>query len=153
MHATTTVLPLELSCWTLARANLVHTDRCLFWCRDAVLDIVLQIAEALSLSDEFATRLASNKKLFSLACQVIRLSHKDEVTGYSSLLCFLVLSCWNSDGGLIICSWSRLLIHCNIYFWCRLGHQESLGQFWLQICSRRKTALLGTFYKVIRPLW
>ncbi|XP_024374434.1 uncharacterized protein [Physcomitrium patens] len=48
-------------------------------CGDAVLDIVLQIAEALSLADEFATQLASNQKLFSLACQVIRLSHKDEV--------------------------------------------------------------------------
>jgi len=47
--------------------------------RDAVLDIVLQIAEALSLSDEFASQLASNQKLFSLACQVIHLSHKDEV--------------------------------------------------------------------------
>ena len=40
---------------------------------------MLQIAEALSLPDEFATQLASNQKLFSLACQVIRLSHKDEV--------------------------------------------------------------------------
>lgn len=59
----------------------VHADWCLdsYLCRDAVLDIVLQIAEALSLADEFATQLASNQKLFSLACQVIRLSHKDEV--------------------------------------------------------------------------
>lgn len=48
-------------------------------CGDAVLDIVLQIAEALSLSDEFAARLASSQKLFSLACEVIRLSHKDEI--------------------------------------------------------------------------
>lgn len=59
----------------------MHADWCLdsYLCRDAVLDIVLQIAEALSLADEFATQLASNQKLFSLACQVIRLSHKDEV--------------------------------------------------------------------------
>ncbi|KAG0579041.1 hypothetical protein KC19_4G067800 [Ceratodon purpureus] len=48
-------------------------------CGDAVLDIVLQIAEALSLPDEFATQLASNQKLFSLACQVIRLSQKEEI--------------------------------------------------------------------------
>lgn len=71
----------------------MHTDRCCHAdeCRDAVLDIVLQIAEALSLSDEFATRLASNQKLFSLACQVLRLSHKDEVRRSSKLLFGVVM--------------------------------------------------------------
>lgn len=57
------------------------TDRCFDTTkyRDAVLDIVLRVAEALSLPAEFAAQLASNRKLFSLACQVIRLSHKGEV--------------------------------------------------------------------------
>lgn len=69
------------------RVATMLTDRCFDTtkCRDAVLDIVLQIAEALSLPDEFATQLASNQKLFSLACQVIRLSHKDEVRQFPKL--------------------------------------------------------------------
>eukprot|EP01018_Ginkgo_biloba_P039483 Gb_26867 [translate_table: standard] len=46
---------------------------------DAVLDTILQIGEALSLADEYSAELASNKKLFGLACKVIRLSGKDEV--------------------------------------------------------------------------
>lgn len=49
------------------------------YCRDAVLDIVLQVAEALSISDDHATQLAANPKFLSLACQVIRLSSRDEV--------------------------------------------------------------------------
>eukprot|EP00249_Psilotum_nudum_P013307 c24272_g1_i3 orf=861-2543(-) len=44
-----------------------------------LLDILLQIAEVLSLVDEYAAKLASSKKLFSLACEVIRLSGRDEV--------------------------------------------------------------------------
>jgi hypothetical protein len=43
------------------------------------LDIVLQIAEVLSLVDDVALQLAANRKLFSLACQVVRLSSKDEI--------------------------------------------------------------------------
>lgn len=44
-----------------------------------VLDTILQIAEALSLADDAAGQLAENSKLFTLACQVIQLSGKEEV--------------------------------------------------------------------------
>eukprot|EP00250_Pteridium_aquilinum_P007964 c17561_g1_i1 orf=219-1892(+) len=46
---------------------------------NVVLDTVLQIAEALSLSDDVAGQLADNLKLYTLACQVIQLSGKEEV--------------------------------------------------------------------------
>lgn len=46
---------------------------------DLVLDIVLQITEALSLSDDCAEQLAADRKLFSLACQVVRLSEREEI--------------------------------------------------------------------------
>lgn len=46
---------------------------------DVVLDMVLQIGEALSLTDEYSAQLASNKEIFGLACKVIKLSGKDEV--------------------------------------------------------------------------
>ncbi|KAJ7567884.1 hypothetical protein O6H91_01G011100 [Diphasiastrum complanatum] len=45
---------------------------------DVVLDIVLRIGEAVSLSDEYASELARNQKLFALACQVIQSSERDE---------------------------------------------------------------------------
>ncbi|KAI5056379.1 hypothetical protein GOP47_0028197 [Adiantum capillus-veneris] len=46
---------------------------------NVVLDTILQIAEALSLVDDAAGQLAENEKLFTLACQVIQLSEKEEV--------------------------------------------------------------------------
>lgn len=46
---------------------------------EVVLDTLLQIGEALSLTDKYSAQLASNKELFGLAGKVIRLSGKDEV--------------------------------------------------------------------------
>lgn len=46
---------------------------------DGVLDTVLQIGEALSLTDEYSAQLASNKELFGLVCKVISHFGKDEV--------------------------------------------------------------------------
>ncbi|KAH7287466.1 hypothetical protein KP509_32G057200 [Ceratopteris richardii] len=46
---------------------------------NVVLDTLLQIAEALSLCDEAAGKLAENSKLFALACEVIKVSGKEEV--------------------------------------------------------------------------
>ncbi|GLJ12011.1 hypothetical protein SUGI_0181970 [Cryptomeria japonica] len=46
---------------------------------NVVLDTILQIGEALSLADGHSAELASNKKLFDIACKVIKLSGKDEV--------------------------------------------------------------------------
>ncbi|KAH9298380.1 hypothetical protein KI387_030062, partial [Taxus chinensis] len=46
---------------------------------DVVLDTILQIGEALSLADKHSQELASDKKLFGLACKVIKISGKDEV--------------------------------------------------------------------------
>jgi hypothetical protein len=43
-------------------------------CREVVLDTLLQIGEALSLTDKYSAQLASNKELFGLAGKVIRLS-------------------------------------------------------------------------------
>jgi hypothetical protein len=50
------------------------------------LDIVLQIAEVLSLLDDVALQLGANQKLFSLACQVVRISSKDEVNNSNFIL-------------------------------------------------------------------
>lgn len=46
---------------------------------DSILDTALQIAEALSLSDDCAGQLAQDERLFGLACQVVRLSANEEV--------------------------------------------------------------------------
>lgn len=66
-----------------------------------VLDTLLQIAEALSLADDYATQLAANHKLFSLACQVIRMSGKDEVGSAGISATVLVANLLAEDENLI----------------------------------------------------
>lgn len=68
---------------------------------DVVLDIILQIAEALSLLDDSAEQLAANRKLFSLACHVVRLSDKDEVGPSAITATVLVANLLAEDQGLI----------------------------------------------------
>eukprot|EP00897_Mesotaenium_endlicherianum_P008704 jgi/Mesen1/7862/ME000042S07314 len=68
---------------------------------DLVLDLILQITEALSLSDECAEQLAANHKLFSLACQVVRMSDRDEIGPSAITAIVLVANLLAEDVGLI----------------------------------------------------
>ncbi|KAL4199912.1 hypothetical protein AMTRI_Chr03g53660 [Amborella trichopoda] len=47
--------------------------------RDTILDLILQVCEALSVVQNYSEMLCSNKKLFQLACDVIKLPDIDEV--------------------------------------------------------------------------
>ncbi|BFI30856.1 hypothetical protein MPTK2_3g16150 [Marchantia polymorpha subsp. ruderalis] len=68
---------------------------------DVVLDIVLQIAEALSISDEFASKLAASNKLFCLSCQIILLSARDEIGPSGITATVLIANLLTEEAGLI----------------------------------------------------
>ncbi|MCO5586000.1 hypothetical protein L7F22_039937 [Adiantum nelumboides] len=70
-------LPAVLTDLLASEVNAFNEGTCLHG--NVVLDTILQIAEALSLADDAAGQLAENSKLFTLACQVIQLSEKEEV--------------------------------------------------------------------------
>ncbi|KAL2634919.1 hypothetical protein R1flu_006398 [Riccia fluitans] len=68
---------------------------------DLVLDIVLQIAEALSISDEFASQLTASSKLFCLSCQIILLSGRDEIGPSGITATVLIANLLTEEAGLI----------------------------------------------------
>ncbi|KAJ7567886.1 hypothetical protein O6H91_01G011100 [Diphasiastrum complanatum] len=68
---------------------------------DVVLDIVLRIGEAVSLSDEYASELARNQKLFALACQVIQSSERDEIGPSAITAMVLVANLLTENTGLV----------------------------------------------------
>ncbi|CAM6126736.1 unnamed protein product [Calypogeia fissa] len=68
---------------------------------DVVLDIVLQIAEAVSIQDECAPQLAASDDLFALSCQVICLSAKDEIGPSGITATVLIANLLTEESGLI----------------------------------------------------
>ena len=103
---------------------------------DAVLDTVLQITEALSLSEECGATLAGNKSLFLLACHVLRLKEGIGPAGISATVLIANLLAEDTSlvhhltygergGGVGEQQEEEWQLSCDVEMWCRCGGAQS----------------------------